>query len=280
MLCECHGHIFIDGEDYKSALSKHKSGVDRTDVRAHLEELAEAGVGYFRDGGDKLGVSHFARSIATEYNIEYVSPVFAIHKRGYYGSIVGREFDTLSDFRALVEELKKLKADFIKIMVSGIITFNSVGELSCPSLEDNLIKDIVNICHGEGFAVMAHCNGDSAALSCIEAGVDSLEHGAFMTENTIDALSSSGTVWVPTMAAIRAFDSREGYASEASCETVLRHISAVKLGAMKGCKIACGSDSGAFGVPHGSGARRERGFLTSVGIMPADDIIRQRFRRV
>jgi len=56
------------------------------------------------------GVSLLAAKLAPEYGIEYRSPAFAIHRKGRYGSMVGKAFETMAEYRALVEEVKALLA--------------------------------------------------------------------------------------------------------------------------------------------------------------------------
>ena len=87
--CECHGHIFMDGTDYRNAAAAHQNGPDRALIREHLAACRDSGITYFRDGGDAFGVSLAAREMAAEYGIRYVTPAFAIHRKGRYGGIVG-----------------------------------------------------------------------------------------------------------------------------------------------------------------------------------------------
>ena len=90
MILEGHGHIFMDGQDYGAAVRLHKQGPVDSAIRAHLAACREAGITHFRDGGDALGVSRRAKELAPEYGIRYATPMFAIHRRGRYGNIVGR----------------------------------------------------------------------------------------------------------------------------------------------------------------------------------------------
>lgn len=289
---ECHGHIMMDGEDYKAAFAA----------------LAARGVSYFRDGGDANGVTAEAKQYAKQHpelGIEYVTPVFAIHRKGRYGGIVGRAFETVKEFRGLVAEAAAKGADFIKIMYSGIVTFKEFGELSTPPLDAAEIKELVSIAHGEGFAVMAHCNGSRTVMAAIEAGTDSIEHGVFMDDECIAALAQTRTLWVPTIAAIAAFsgrsgcgellryDGRPGFDLRITRRTVEAHMAAVAEAAAFGADrpdgantvlIASGSDSGAFGVPHGPGTLTEYGLLRECGlseerIIAANALLRERFRR-
>ena len=282
-LYECHGHLMMDGEDYKTARLRHTGGVNLSALRENLSALQHAGVRYFRDGGDALGVSAAAREIAGDYGIEYATPIFAIHRKGYYGSIVGRGYTDLAEYRGLVAEAKAAGCDFIKLMFSGIITFQAYGELSCPGLEAAEIRELVHIAHGEGFAVMAHVNGPDTVRAAIEAGTDSIEHGYFMDEEGLAALAASDSIWVPTIAATAAFIGREGFDAEATLRTVEGQKCSVRRAYELGAKIACGSDSGAFGVPHGSGAVTEAALLRGAGVpdaavADANALLRQRFR--
>ena len=50
---------------------------------------------------------------------------------------------------------------------------------------------------------MSHTNGVYGTRAAIEAGVDSLEHGNYMDEETLSMLADSDTVWVPTLVTVR-----------------------------------------------------------------------------
>ena len=283
-LFECHGHLMMGGADYAASRAVHEKGPDRNVIYSELRALKEAGVTYFRDGGDALGVSRIGREMAGEYGIEMVTPIYAIHKTGYYGSIVGRGWRDLREFRTLTEGVKKAGGDFIKIMASGIITFKRYGELSCPGLEPEELKEMVRIAHGEGFRVMTHVNGPETVRFAAQAGVDSVEHGYFSDKAALEAMAEAGTVWVPTLAATEAFEGRPGFDRDTAERTVRVQEEALAAFSDMGGLIAAGSDSGAVGVPHGEGTRREYELLAEAGIGPekiraGNEAVRIRFRR-
>ncbi|MBR3276435.1 MAG: amidohydrolase family protein [Eubacterium sp.] len=266
-LFECHGHLLMDGTDYAKARKRHEKGPDEEIIRAELAALKQTGIGYFRDGGDACGVCLAARDYAPEYGIEYVTPGFAIHKKGRYGDIVGRSFTDYADFRTRLFEVKACGGTFVKIMLSGIITFKTYGGLSCESLPPDEIKELANIAHGEGFPVMVHVNGREAieaAASC----VDSIEHGYFGDEDALSAMAESGTVWVPTLAAVAAFVGRPGFDEHIAARTLETQLVMLKKAEELGVSIACGSDSGAVGVPHGEGTLAEMRLLKRAGLAP------------
>ena len=179
---ENHMHIFMNGTDYRQAVDDMKNGRKEYVVRENLDKYRLHGITWVRDGGDHYGASVYARSIAPEYGIEYRTPIFSIHKKGHYGGIVGRAFSDMQEYRSLVKEAISQKADFIKIMISGIMDFSGDGSLSEESLTDEEIEEMIHIAHEEGKAVMAHANGARAIKAAVRAGVDSLEHGNFMDE--------------------------------------------------------------------------------------------------
>lgn len=259
--CECHGHIFMDGLDYKTARALHRNGPNIGAIRAHLAAYQTRGIDYFRDGGDALGVSLRARELAGEYGIRFVTPGFAIHRSGRYGGIVGRAYATLGEYRALVAQAKALGADFIKVMFSGILEFSEYGTLSCPPLPASEMQELVKIAHGEGLAVMAHVNGAEAVRAALEAGTDSIEHGYYMDGACLTLLAEMRTVWVPTLTAVAPFASRPGCRREVVERVLREQMDALKKANQMGALIASGSDAGAVCVPHGEGLERELAFL-------------------
>ena len=92
MLGECHAHLAMDDVNYARAMTRHANIPDEDHIRACFKAYEQQGVAFVRDGGDAFGVSRAAKPIALEFGIDYRTPVFAIHKEGHYGSIVGRSF--------------------------------------------------------------------------------------------------------------------------------------------------------------------------------------------
>ena len=274
----------MDGTNYKNAMARHRPEPDRALIRDRLAALRDAGVVYYRDGGDILGASAYAREVAGEYGIEYRTCVFATHKRKQYGWIVGHAFDGPAEFRALVERAKEEKADFIKLMISGIMDFQTPGGLMGGGLENGEIAELIRIAHGEGFRVMAHVNGAERIRLALEAGLDSVEHGYFGDEDCLTCLAQTGAVWVPTLAATAGFAGREGFGPGVAEANVRMQGEMLRKAEKMGCLIAAGSDAGAYGVPPDTGIHMEHALLAAAGISAetvraGDAAIRERFKR-
>lgn len=286
MFGECHGHIFMNGTDYPKAVEMHQKGVDREDVRQKLETYRKLGISFFRDGGDTMGVSEYARSIAQEYGIDYRTPVFAIHKNGHYGKIVGLGFDTMKEYHQLVRKARECRSDFIKVMFSGILDFGTDGGITGEPLTREEIREMIHIAHEEGFAVMAHVNGARTIQNAVESGVDSVEHGNFMDEECLQALAESDAVLVPTFVTIHNL-----LGSGRFDDTVIRRLQEQQEICLKrafelNVKVALGSDAGAYRVLHGQGILDEyQQFHRILGDIPdlderlehAETLIRERF---
>ena len=288
MLGECHAHALMNGINYRAAVNLHREGANEQAVRECLCAYQKSGVSFVRDGGDPYGVAVLASRLAPEYGIDYRTPVFAIHKNGHYGSIVGRGFDDLKEFHQRVLEAKEAGADFIKIMTTGLLDFENHGKVTGIPLEAGEVKAMVHIAHEEGFAVMSHTNGVYGTRAAIEAGVDSLEHGNYMDEDTMSMLADSDTVWVPTLVTVRNLLGCGRYDDEILRPIIARAEELVHMAFAKKTKTAAGSDAGAYMVPHGKGICQEyESFCQILGNTPrvtewlknGEKEIRERFRR-
>ncbi len=251
MRCDCHIHMVLDGRDWKAAIAGHVSCPDEALIRQRLTQYQLDGYDYLRDGGDRWGVGKLARALAPEYGIRYRTPLSPICHAGHYGGFIGEKYENLQNFYGLVQKMRAQGADFIKIMISGLMDFDRFGVLSEQGLPAEEIRELIHIAHEEGFAVMAHANGARTVEAAAAAGVDSVEHGAYLDSDALQAMAEAGTVWVPTLSAIANLRGKGRFCEEAvsaivaSAEENLRQFSAL------GGLIACGSDAGAWAVPHG-----------------------------
>ena len=137
-------------------MARHADGPSETHIRTCFKAYREHGILFVRDGGDKYGVSAAAKRIAPEYGIDYRTPLFAIHKTGTYGGIVGHGFKSMDEYAALVDEACAAGADFIKIMTTGIMDFGAYGHIMYgDGLPAEEVREMVRIAHGHGRAFFA-----------------------------------------------------------------------------------------------------------------------------
>ena len=252
MHCDCHMHMVLDGADWKAAIAAHRNGPEEKLIRARLEKYRDLGFTYLRDGGDRWNVGKRAREIAPEYGIRYRTPLAPICKQGHYGGFIGEKYETLREYADLVRKHRQQGADFIKIMISGLMDFDRFGVLTEEGLEPGELRELIHIAHEEGFSVMAHANGARTVEAAADAGVDSVEHGAYLDEEALHAMREAGTVWVPTLSTIGNLRGRGRFDETAVQEILTSARENVRSFAALGGLLAPGTDAGAWAVPHGS----------------------------
>ena len=252
MLWDCHMHAILDGHDWKQAIARHARGPEETWIRQMLQTYREKGFTYLRDGGDRWGAGAKARELAEEYGITYRTPLGNLCKAGRYGGFIGETYEDFREYARLVRKHRKDGADFIKIMISGLMDFDRFGVLTQPGYPAEEIRELIHIAHEEGFAVMAHANGARTAEAAAAAGVDSVEHGAYLDADALAAMAEMGTVWVPTLSTIGNLRGKGRFDEGAVQKILAGAMENVKQFAAMGGLIAPGTDAGAWAVPHGS----------------------------
>lgn len=244
--------MVLDGADWKAAIAVHREGPDEALIRSRLARYRDLGFSYLRDGGDRWGVGKRARELAPEYGIRYRTPLAPLCKVGHYGGFIGRRYENLREYAAIVTELRQQGADFLKIMISGLMDFDRFGVLTEDGLAPGEIRELIHIAHEEGFAVMAHANGARTVEAAANAGVDSIEHGAYLDEAALAAMGENGTVWVPTLSTIGNLRGRGRFNETAVRQILASATENVRRFAALGGLLAPGTDAGAWAVPHGS----------------------------
>ena len=252
MRADCHMHTILDGYEWRSAIARHNPIPDEKWIREILKTYQTLGFTYLRDGGDRWGAGAKARELAPEYGITYRTPLAPLCKAGHYGTFIGEKYENFKEYADLVKLHRKNGADFIKIMISGLMDFDRCGVLTEPGFPADEIRELIHIAHEEGFSVMAHCNGAPAAIAAAQYGVDSIEHGAYLNEEALHAMKESGCIWCPTLSTIGNLRGKGRFNEEAVraiLGTAMKNVSAF---AVMGGIIAPGTDAGAWAVPHGS----------------------------
>ena len=251
MRSDCHMHMILDGVEWKSAIARHAQGPDEAFIRQILSRYRDLGYTYLRDGGDRWEAGARARDLAPEYGITYRTPLAPLCRAGHYGSFIGKKYENFREYRQLVADARRDGADFIKIMISGLMDFDRCGALTEDGLPESDIKELIHIAHEEGFTVMAHANGARTAEAAAVAGVDSVEHGAYLDSDTLAAMAENGTVWVPTISTVGNLRGKGRFNEEAVRGIFASTAENLRKFAAIGGMIAPGSDAGAWAVTHG-----------------------------
>lgn len=278
VFCDCHIHMVLDGSDWKAALAAHRVGPNEAILRSNLSRYRDAGFVYLREGGDRWGVGALARALAPEYGIQLATPLSPLHMAGHYGGFIGTGFENLREYALLVIEQRQKQADFIKIMISGLMDFDRPGVLTEPGLEPAIIREMIHIAHEEGMPVMAHANGARTVEAAAAVGVDSIEHGAYLDEAALDAMKGNGTIWVPTLSTIGNLLGKGRFDDGAVRAILASAAENIRKFAGQAGLLAPGTDAGAWAVPHGS--LTEYTLFRSILPESADAVLQQGARAI
>ncbi|WP_375427363.1 amidohydrolase family protein [uncultured Sphingomonas sp.] len=288
-LIDMHVHFYSTGYPLQARLEATTRDLedDLLTAVANARRTLEAGVTTVRDlGGEPRGIRALRDAIArgevagpTVVNAGRMVSVTAGHgdanglKREY--AHVEREASPEicngpDDCRRATREQIFSGAEVIKFAATGGVGSNIAGGLEAQmTLEE--MKAIIDTAHAFGRKAAAHAHGKSGIDLALKAGVDSIEHGSYLDDETIRLFKTTGAYLVPTM---HAFESviRQGRAGErpaasaAKAEQVSLVVKQSHARAFKaGVKVAMGTDSGVG--PHGTNAL-EFGYMVAQGMAP------------
>jgi imidazolonepropionase-like amidohydrolase len=171
--------------------------------------------------------------------------------------------------RLAVREQMKYGADVIKICASGGVLSES-DPVDVPQLTPAELGAIMSEAHAWRRKVAAHAHGDLAAKQAIEAGIDSIEHGSFLTPATLQLMKQKGVYLVPTrmtqLWVDRKADTYPPKIAGKARAAYAAHTGMMKNALRIGVPIAFGTDAAVY--PHGMNAQ-EFGDYVDVGMTPA-----------
>jgi imidazolonepropionase-like amidohydrolase len=162
--------------------------------------------------------------------------------------------DGISNVRKAVRYQIKHGAQLIKVCASGGV-MSHTGPAGVQQYSDEELRAIVDEAHRAGLRVAAHAHGDEGIRAAIEAGIDCIEHGSLMSDETLDLLIARGRFLVPTTYLADGMDvSHAAPELQAKAAEVFpRAKETVRKAIARGARIACGTDAPA--IPHGKNAK-------------------------
>lgn len=179
------------------------------------------------------------------------------------------------DAYTAVRQRYKDGADGIKLTVTGgVLSVAKSGDN--PQFTEEEVIAVVNAAKDYGMWVAVHAHGSEGMKRAVIAGVNSVEHGTFMTEEVMDLMINKGTYYVPTISA------GEFVAEKAKIDNYFPEIVRPKAASVgpqigntfnkaykRGVKIAFGTDAGV--QPHGTNWK-EFVYMVKFGMPPIETI--------
>ena len=199
-----------------------------------------------------------------------------ITTRNGHGHDLGVEADTAVEVRAAVQGRIDAGADCIKIVATGGV-HTPGSDLMTAQYTEEQMRAGIETAHAAGLTVGSHASNPRGMANAIRAGVDSIEHGIFLDDETAALMAAHGTTFVPTLAATHLYEPNAGHPAipdhvrEKAALTVPAHRENFPRAIRAGVKIATGTDAGSTFVDHGLAAV-EVEILTRFGLSTLDAI--------
>lgn len=161
--------------------------------------------------------------------------------------------DGIDQVRRAVRYQIKYGAKVIKCCGSGGV-MSHTGPAGAQQYSTEEMAAIAEEAHRRGLKVATHCHGDEAVRSAIEAGIDCIEHGFLMSDDTIQLMVDTGTFLVSTTALTENWDvtDQAPELQEKAAEVFPQAKQTISKAIEAGVKIASGSDAPA--IWHGRNA--------------------------
>lgn len=163
----------------------------------------------------------------------------------------GQGFSILCDgvaecLKAVRKQLRE-GAELIKYCASGGV-MSKIDNPMHQQFSHEEQKAIVEEAKRSEVAIAAHCHGSAGIRSALEAGVTTIDHGTYLTEELADLMIEKGAILIPTRYAIEKLlqnvdkEDLPDYVVEKITAMGDQHMDALKIAIRKGVKIAVGTD--------------------------------------
>jgi len=213
-------HVHLDGQMERNGYVKRfqNNEADQALTAAHHANITlQAGFTTVRNPGDSYNVTVALRKaiedgratgprIFTSAKSLATTGGHADPTNGYRQDLMGDPgpeqgvINGVEDARKAVRQRYKDGADFIKITATGgVLSLAKSGQN--PQFTQEELEAVVQTAADYGMHVAAHSHGAEGMKRAVQAGVRSIEHGTFMTDEIMQLMKERGTYYVPTISA-------------------------------------------------------------------------------
>lgn len=284
-LIDLHVHIsWAAGDDPAVRLVRESPARSLLRATSNARITLDAGITTIRDlGSPDNQAIELARAIGDGIVVgpRIVSSGRTIIKTGGHDPFWGIMVDGPYEARKAARAQIFAGAGVIKVSATG----GAYGRPSGESVDDvellpDELAEIAHQAHQAHLRVAAHAIGETGIQNCLDAGVDTIEHGQFLTEAQADMMAKRGAALIPTVYVYRRLADAERvppYAREKARAIVERHRLAVAIARAAGVPIGAGTDAGSVATPHPSlvdeiellheyGLTREEALASATGV--------------
>ncbi len=191
----------------------------------------------------------------------------ALYKKGTYGGFLGKGVSGEQEIKTAIKTVAEGGADFIKIINSGIVSLKETCPVTAGGFSPEEWKVIRDEAGRHDLTIRCHANSDRSIQQAVAFNVSSIEHGFFISEETLHRMLERKVSWTPTgiaLLSIKPFLSRE---EQIWIEKIVdNHLKAVYYGASIGVNLRVGTDSGSKGVRPGKSFFKELQLFKQAGL--------------
>ena len=273
-LINAHVHFCLDGSnDSVPHLVAEPHLATAYRAAAAAEATLRAGTTTVRDVGCSGGIGIYLKKAIDAGFVRgprMLASGPCIVMTGGHNRFIGVEVDGVDEARKAARKNLKMGADLIKVVsTGGVITSGVEPEHVQLSAEE--MQAAVDEAHNCGKHAASHAQGEQGIANSLKAGVDTIEHGIYLTPELIEIMLKQGSVLVPTLTPMRRIllgcgeERLPDYAVEKMRRTSEPWLDSFRAAIDAGVPIIAGTDAGTPGNPHGSVAVEVK-FMVEAGM--------------
>ena len=214
-LIDCHVHLEADWNDFSATGNLRRSSAEKTLIALqNAQTYLQRGFTTVRDAGttdpayDTIALRNaIARGAFAGPRV--IAAGVPISVTGGHADLnalapdvpmvrLPNIADTPDEVRIAVRHDLRNGVDWIKLMATGGVG-DALSDYNVQELSDEQMKAAVEVAHRAGRNVMAHAEGTAGITAAVRAGVDSIEHGTMLDDETAQLMAERGTWLVPTL---------------------------------------------------------------------------------
>ena len=213
-LMDMHVHLLGElGPDSRLDALQVTTSMQALKGAMHAKRTLDAGFTTVRDLGGKPEAIYALRDAVNDGVVpgpRILAAGSSLAATGGHGDVDGVKAELLTlwtpeticdgpyDCRRATRYAIKYGADWVKITATGGVLSDTATGTDQQMTNDEL-REIMDTAHGLGVKVAAHAHGSNGINAALRAGVDSIDHGSFLDDESIHLFQKTGAYLVPTL---------------------------------------------------------------------------------
>lgn len=286
---DAHTHLALHPGDYDGQILRETPELRAIHATVSARVTLESGITTVRDlGNEGAGFADIAVRDAVAKGIvpgpRVLAAIQPVTATGAYGLVgyspyvklppIAYEADGPSGARAQVRRLVREGADVVKVYMESYEKRQAGSDVLSGArvFSDEELHAVVEEAHASGVKVAAHTYTDESARRAVAAGVDSIEHGLYVSEPTFRLMAERKVAYVPTLLVYELWRDGKIFAGSSPVtlgkvrKTVDLHAEAFRAALRTPVRIVMGSDT--FELP-GTNAQ-EIVAMVRTGMIPVE----------